>query len=69
MEVKGCFHEADIDDDMMLPYPWLKENRVAVLPGDNGQCARGGRKGSMLGGRVAGDGHPNHREDPCEDRP
>ena len=44
-KAKGCFHEADIDDDMILGYPWLHENRVAVLPGDNalgvgerGQC-------------------------------
>ena len=34
-KAKGFFHEADIDDDMGLGYPWLQENRVAVLPGDN----------------------------------
>ena len=31
---KGCFHEAEIEDDMILGYPWLQENRVAVLSGD-----------------------------------
>ena len=31
----GFFHEADIDDDMILGYPWMQENRVAVLPGEN----------------------------------
>ena len=42
-KAKGCFHEADIDDDMILGYPWLQENRVAVLPGDNalGVCEKG----------------------------
>ena len=34
-KAKGCFHEADIDDDMILGFPWLQEKRVAVLPGDN----------------------------------
>ena len=32
---KGCFHEAEIENDMILGYPWLQENRVAVLYGDN----------------------------------
>ena len=32
-KAKGCFHEADIDDDMIPTYPWLQENRVTVLPG------------------------------------
>ena len=32
---KESFHEAEIEDDMILGYPWLKEDRVAVLPGDN----------------------------------
>ena len=34
-KAKACFHEADIDDDMILGYPWLQKNRVAVLSGDN----------------------------------
>ena len=34
-KARGCFHEADIDDDMILGVPWLQENRVAVLPADN----------------------------------
>ena len=32
---KGCFHEAEIEYDMILRYPLLQENRVAVLSGDN----------------------------------
>ena len=30
---KGCVHEAEIEDEMILGYPWLQENRVAVLSG------------------------------------
>ena len=44
-KAKGCFHEADIDDEMILGYPWLQENRVAILlaentlgVGENDQC-------------------------------
>ena len=32
-KAKWCLHEANIDDDMILGYPWMQENRFAVLPG------------------------------------
>ena len=31
---KGCFPEAEIEDDMILGYPWWQANRVAVLSAD-----------------------------------
>ena len=28
--LKGNFHEADIEDELILGYPWLQENNLAV---------------------------------------
>ena len=50
-EANGCFPEADIDDDMILRYPWLQENRVAVLPGDNALGVVKGVNAWWKGGR------------------
>ena len=32
---KGCFHEAEIGNEIILGYPWLQENRGAVFSGDS----------------------------------
>ena len=32
---QGRFHDADIDDDMILGYPWLQEHNVAVPAGED----------------------------------
>ena len=32
---QGRFHDADIEDDMILVYPWLQEHKVAVLEGED----------------------------------
>ena len=29
--LKGNCHEADIEDELILGYPWLQENNLAVL--------------------------------------
>ena len=33
--LQGRFHDADIDDDMIVGYPWLQNHKVAVLAGED----------------------------------
>ena len=32
---KGRFHDAEIEDDMIIWYPWLQKHNVAVLAGED----------------------------------
>ena len=31
----GLFHEAELEDEMILGYPWLCQHKLAVVPGDH----------------------------------
>ena len=47
--LRGKFHDADIENELILGYPWLQENNLAILPAEEA-LACGIQNEMLLGG-------------------
>ena len=49
----GLFHEAEMEDEMILGYPWLCQHNLAVVPSDHALGV--GSTGRLIAGWEEGD--------------